>query len=73
MLIKLIKSVNFKAHIENHFKMHLTETFAVKLLQIVSDVSPKQVPARILVSILVIELTTIINFSSLNATKNAHL
>ena len=54
--------------------MHLTETFAVKLLQIiVSDVSPKQVPARILVSILVIELTTIINFSRLNATKNAEL
>ena len=74
MLIKLIKSVNFKeARIENHL-MHLTETFAVKLLQIiVPDVSPKQVPARILVSILVIELTTIINFSRLNATKNAHL
>ena len=35
MLIKLIKSVNFKeAHIENQL-MHLTETFAVKLLQIV--------------------------------------
>ena len=52
-----MKSVNFKeAHIENHL-MHLTETFAVELLQIVvSDVSPKQVPARILV----IELTTII-------------
>ena len=49
MQIKLIKSVNFKeAHIENHL-MHLTETFAVKLLQIlVSDVSPKQVLARIL-------------------------
>ena len=49
MLIKLIKSVNFKeAHIENH-SMHLTETFAVKLLQIVvSDVRPKQVLARIL-------------------------
>ena len=44
MLIRLIKSVNFKeAHI------HLTETLAVKLLQIVvSDVSPKQVLARIL-------------------------
>ena len=54
MLIKLIKSVNFKEeHIENHF-MHLTETFAVKLLRIiVSDVSPKQVLARILL----IELT----------------
>ena len=50
--------------------MHLTESFAVKLLQIVvSDASPKQVPARILV----IELTTIINFSRLNETKNAHL
>ena len=48
-LIKLIESVNFKeAHTENHL-MHLTETFAVKLLQIVvSYVSPKQVPARIL-------------------------
>ena len=44
MVIKLIKFVNFKeAHIENHL-MHLTETFVVKLLQIVvSDVSPKQV------------------------------
>ena len=64
-LIKLIKSVNFKAaHIENHL-MHLTETFAVKLLQIlVSYASPKQVPARILL----IELTAIINFSKLNAT-----
>ena len=43
MLIKLIKSAfNLKeAHIVNHL-MHLTETFAVKLLQIVvSDVSPK--------------------------------
>ena len=62
MLIKLIKSINFKeAHIENHL-IHLTETFAVKLLQIVVlDVSPKQVPARILVSLLVIELTTVIN------------
>ena len=70
MLIKLIKSVSFKeAHIENHL-MHLTETFAVKLLQIVvSDVTPKQV----LRHILLIELTTIINFSRLNATKNAHL
>ena len=70
MLIKLIKSVNFKAaHIENYL-MHLTETFAVKFLQIVvSYVSRKQVPARILV----IELTTIIHFSKLNATKNAHL
>ena len=49
MLVKLIKSVNFKkAHIANHL-MHLTETFAVKLLQIVvSDVSPKKVLARIL-------------------------
>ena len=49
MLIKLIKSVNFKdAHIENHW-MHLTETFAVNLLQIVvPGVSPKQVLARIL-------------------------
>ena len=58
MLIKLIKSVNSKvAHIENHL-MHLTETIAVKLLQIVvSDVSPNKVLARILL----IELTTIIN------------
>ena len=51
-----IKSVNFKeSHIENRL-MHLTETFAVKLLQIaVSDVSPKQVLARILLT----ELTKI--------------
>ena len=50
--------------------MHLTETFAVKLLQIVvSDVSPKQVIARILL----IELTKIMNLSGLNVTKNAHL
>ena len=70
MLIKLIKSINFKeAHIENHL-IHLTETFAVKLLQIVVlDVSPKQVPARILL----IGLTTMIIFSRLNATNNAHL
>ena len=49
MVIKVIKSVNFKeAHITNHL-MHLTETFAVKLLQIaVSDVSFKMVSARIL-------------------------
>ena len=49
MLIELIKSVNFKkGHIENHL-MHLTETFAVKLLQIVVlDMSPKQVLAHIL-------------------------
>ena len=68
--MKLIKSVNFKeAHIENHL-MHLTETFAVKLLQIVvSDVSPKKVPARILL----IEFTKIINFFRLNVTKNVHL
>ena len=48
MLIKLIKSVNFKeAYTENHL-MHLTETFAAKLLQIVvSDVRLKQVLARI--------------------------
>ena len=40
MLIKVVKSVNFKeAHIANHL-MHLTETFAVKLSQIaVPDVS----------------------------------
>ena len=51
--------------------MHLTDTFAVKLSQIVVlDVSPKQVLARILL----IELRTImINFSRLNVTKNAHL
>ena len=56
MLIQLPKSVNFKeTHIENRL-MHLTETFAVKLLQIaVSDVSPKQVLARILLT----ELTKI--------------
>ena len=43
-----IKSVNFKeAHIAKHL-MHLTETFAVKLLQIVvSDLSPKRVLACI--------------------------
>ena len=65
MLIKLIKSANFKeAHTENQL-MHLTETFAVKLLQIVvSDVSPKTVLARILL----IELTKIISFSRLNVT-----
>ena len=67
--MKLIKSVNFKeAHIENHL-LHLTETFAVKLLQIVvSDVSPK----KVLAGILLIELTKTINFSRLNVTKNAH-
>ena len=70
MLIKLIKSVNFKeGHITNHL-MHLTETFAVKLLQIVvSDVSSRKVSARILS----IELTKMINFSRLNRTKNANL
>ena len=49
MLTELIKSVNFKeTHIANHL-MHLTESFAVNLLQIaVSDVSSKQVLARIL-------------------------
>ena len=59
MLIKLIKSVYFKeAHIANHL-MHLTETFAVKLLQIiVLDVSSKKVLARILLT----KLTKIINF-----------
>ena len=68
--MKLIKSVNFKeAHIANHL-MQLTETFAVEMLQInVSDVSPKKVPA----CILLIELTKIINFSRLNVTKNANL
>ena len=70
MLIKLIKSVYFKeAHIANH-SMHLTETFAVKFLQIVvSDVSSKNVLARIIL----IELTKIINFSWLNVTKNVNL
>ena len=70
MLIKLIKSVNLKqAHIENHL-LRLTETFAVKLLQIVvSEVRTKQVLARILL----IELTTTINFSMLNVTKNTRL
>ena len=49
MLIKLIKSVNFKeAHIAKD-SMHLTQTFPVKLLQIVVlDVSSKKVLARIL-------------------------
>ena len=50
MLIKVIKSVNFKeAHIANSL-MHLTETFAVKLP--VSDVSSKKVPACILLIVL---------------------
>ena len=55
MLIKVVKSVNFKeAHIANHL-MYLTETFAVKLLQIaVSDASSKKVPARILLIELII-------------------
>ena len=66
MLIRVIKSVNFKeTQIANHL-MHLTETFAVKFLQIaVSDVSSKKVPARILL----IELTKIMNFSRLNVPK----
>ena len=66
MLIKLTKSVNFKeAQIAKQL-MHLTETFAVKLLQIVvSNASPKKVLAHILL----IELTKIINFSKLNVTK----
>ena len=70
MLIKLTKSVNFEeAQIAKQL-MHLTETFAVKLLQIiVPDASPKKVLARILL----IELTKIINFSKLNVTKNANL
>ena len=61
MVIKLATSVNFEEkHIENHL-MHLNETLAVKLLQIVvSDVGPKQV----LACILLIELTKIINFST---------
>ena len=43
--------------------MHLTETFAIKLLQIVvSDVSPKNVLARILLN----ELTKLIKFSRVN-------
>ena len=65
MLIKSTKSVNFKeAHIAKHL-IHLTETFAVKLLQIVvSDESPK----KVLVRILLVELTKIINFSRLNVT-----
>ena len=48
MLIKLIKSVNFKkAHIVK-YSMHLTETFPVKFLQIiVLDVSSKKVLACI--------------------------
>ena len=59
MLIKRVKSVNFKeAHFANHL-MHLTETFAVWLLQIVVlGVGRKQVPVRILL----IELTKIIIF-----------
>ena len=70
MVIKLIKSVNFKEALIANNLMHLNETFAVKLLQIaVSDVSSKKAPARILL----IELTKIINFSMLNVTKNAKL
>ena len=43
--------------------MHLTEPFVIKLLQIVvSDVSPKNVLARILLN----ELTKLINFSRVN-------
>ena len=66
MLIKLIKSFNFKeAHIEKYI-MRLIDTFAVKLLQtVVSDASPKNVPVRILL----IELSKIINFSRINVTK----
>ena len=50
----LIDSVNFReAHISNH-SIHLTETFAVRLLQIdVLDVSPR----KVLVPILLIKLT----------------
>ena len=49
MLIKLIKSVNFKeAHIAKDL-MHLTKTFLAKFLQIVVlDVSSKKVLAHIL-------------------------
>ena len=70
MLIKLIKSVNFKeAHIAKD-SMHLAETFPVKLLQIVVlDVSSKKVLARILL----IQLAKVIKFSRLNVTKNANL
>ena len=70
MLIKFIKSVSFKeAQIAKHL-MLLTETFAVKFLQIVvSDVSPTKVLARTLL----IELTKKINFCRLNLTKNANL
>ena len=50
--------------------MHLTETFAVKLLQIiVSDVRINMVLAHILA----IQLTKIIIFSRLNVTKNAQI
>ena len=50
--------------------MHLTETFAVKLLQIiVLDVSSKNVLARILLT----KLTKIINFSRLHVPKNVNL
>ena len=66
-LNKLIKSVK-EAHIANHY-MHLTETCAVKLLQIgVSYASAKKVIARILL----IELTKITSFSRFNVTKNAN-
>ena len=48
MLIKLIKSVNVKdVHIAKHL-IHLTEIFAVKLLQIVvSNVGPTKVLIKI--------------------------
>ena len=70
MLSKVIKSVNFKeAHIAKHLN-YLTETFPVKLLQIVVlDVSPK----KLLAGILLIGLTKVIKFSSLNVTKNTNL
>ena len=49
MLIKLTKSVNFKeAHSAKHL-VHVTETFAAQLLQIVvSNMSPKKALACIL-------------------------
>ena len=70
MPIKLIKFVNFKdVHISNHL-VHLTETFAVKLLQIiVSDVRINKVLAHILA----IELTKTMIFSRLKVTKNAQI
>ena len=70
MLIKLIKSVNFKQAYTAKQLIHFTITFSVKLgLTVVLDESPK----KVLASILLIESTKIINFSTLDVTKIANL